>query len=419
MRWRNKGHEFDQKAQELLAIQNVGKKCYIFGAGIIGKELLITFLSYNYDVAFIDNSTDKQGTKVDEIDVISLEDYLRKKDAPIVIAASIVNTPLIKKQLEGYSLIHGVDFWLYYEFINHIFPIISTYYHNKSYVSLAQITLTERCTLKCKKCAHGCFAVDNKTSIDLTLEQVYKSADSFFAKVDFINEFVLIGGEPLLYKELMQAIIYIGEKYRSQIGIYSITTNGTIIPDKTVLNACKKYNVLIRISNYTKQIPRLKDRYAELTAILEKNGIAYVLGKEEYEWIDYGFDYVNRSGGKEELMEVFDKCKTLCREVRENKFYYCVMARSVSDNLGYHIGQDDYLDLEKLNQENYKKELLEFTLGYSEKGYLDMCRHCNGGGQNRSYPIPAAEQVEGKECINWSYLEQENVEEDYAKRQKS
>jgi hypothetical protein len=45
-----------------------------------------------------------------------------------------------------------------------------------------------------------------------------------------------------------------------------------------------------------------------------------------------------------------------------------------------------------LTGKDNKKELLEFTLGYSEKGYLDMCRHCNGA-KAKNYPIVAAEQV--------------------------
>ncbi len=41
----------------------------------------------------------------------------------------------------------------------------------------------------------------------------------FFSKVDYIQEFVLIGGEPLLYEKLPQVIEYIGSKYRNQINI--------------------------------------------------------------------------------------------------------------------------------------------------------------------------------------------------------
>lgn len=391
MKWKNKGFEFEECAQYLLATFGELKRCYIFGAGLLGKEIFSFLQLYECKVVFIDNDNNKQKSGIEKSKVISLEEYLKVRDGKIIVAASAKNTPVIIRQLEQCLLKHGLDFWLYDEFINYVFPIISTYYYDKSYVSLAQITLTERCTLKCKKCAHGCFAVDSNNK-DLTIEQVCKSADSFFSKIDFIREFVLIGGEPLLYKELAQAIFYIGKRYRKQIGIYSITTNGTIIPNEEVLKACKKYNVLFRISNYSQQVSRLKDSYNRLVDILEAHQISFILGNEEREWVDYGFDYVNRNATAEELIKVFDECRTSCREIRENKFYYCVMARSVSDNLKFNIGQDDYLDLDKLVGENYKKELLEFTLGYSEKGYLDMCSHCNGA-EAKLYPIPAAVQV--------------------------
>lgn len=391
MIWNNKRHELEKFAKELLNNSNYLKKYYIFGAGIIGKNILPVFRAYECEIVFIDNNENKQETKIEGVEVISLEKYLKVRDGNIIVAVSEEYSFEIEQQLEINLLKHKIDFWLYDEFVNYVFPIISTYYYNKSYVSIVQITLTERCSLRCKKCAHGCFSVP-QTAKDLTLEQVYKSADSFFSKVDFVREFVLIGGEPLLYKELAKTISYIGEKYREQIGIYSITTNGTIIPNEEILKVCKKYNVLFRISNYSQQLPRLTDSYKRLIEILKKYYIPFILGKKEYQWMDYGFDYVDRKASAEELIKVFDACKTPCREVRENRFYYCVMARSVSDNLGYHIGQNDYLDLDKLTGDNYKKELLEFTLGYSEKGYLDMCNHCNGA-EAKNYPIPAAEQI--------------------------
>lgn len=392
MKWQHKGHELEQRARKLLLLQGKKKKYYIFGAGLLGKDLASLLQQYACVECFIDNDVDKQGNEIDGISVISLESYLETRDGQIIVALSVGNCREVVKQLEQESLRHEINFWLYDEFINDIFPIISTYYYDKVFVPLAQISLTERCSLRCKKCAHGCYAVDH-TAKDLTLEQVYKSADSFFTKVDFIKEFVLIGGEPLLYKELAQAISYIGKRYRNKIKIFSITTNGTIVPDKVVLSASKKYNVLFRISNYTYQIPEIKNSHERLISALKTYDISYVLQREETEWMDYGFEYVNREDNEEKLIAVFDTCRTPCREVRENKFYYCVMARSISDNLGYHIGQDDYLDLDQLAGEDYKKELLEFTLGYSEKGYLDMCRHCHGA-ETKNYPIPAAEQVE-------------------------
>ena len=67
------------------------------------------------------------------------------------------------------------------------------------------------------------------------------------------------------------------------------------------------------------------------------------------------------------------------------------MARSVSENMGLNVGETDYLDLNNLNGDEGKKEFLEYIMGYSEKGYLDMCRYCHGADVV-NYKIKAAEQ---------------------------
>ncbi len=389
MIWKNKSKELDKLANKLVGKFDKPLKIYIFGAGKLGSILAETLQFFGGLGGFIDNDIKKQQQGFHDQKVYSVNEYLKKHNGMIVVAASIKNIPIIEVQLQNLQLVHKKDYFFYEEFYNDILPIIALYSFHKSYIPLVQVTVTERCSLKCRKCAHGCYAVKN-TAKDLTLQQIYKSADSFFAKIDFIREFVLIGGEPLLYKELAQAIAYIGEKYRNQMEIYSITTNGTILPSKEVLEACQKYNVLFRISNYKKQIPRLKTSYKNLTDTLDKYYVPYILGSEEIEWFDYGFESGNRGRQKEELVKVFDQCHTLCREVRENRFYYCVMARSVSENLSINVGENDYLDLDQLEGEKGKKELLEFHMGYSEKGYLDMCDYCSGKDASI---IPAAEQI--------------------------
>ena len=167
----------------------------------------------------------------------------------------------------------------------------------------------------------------------------------------------------MLYSYLGQAIEYIGKNYRDKINIFSITTNGTIFPSDELLNMCKQYNVLFRVSNYSNAISKLEMQYVKLENIFKNNNV----------------------------IEVFDACHTSCHEIRENKFYYCVMARSVSDNLNFNVGKDDYLDFNKLTGQNWRRELLEYILGYSEKGYLDMCRYCHGA-DCYNYLIPAAQQ---------------------------
>lgn len=391
MKWRNKGHEFDVQADKYIDIFNRMNHCiYIFGAGFHGENLAAILDRYHCFEQYIDNDERKQLEGIAGKGVISFQDYLgQHKKGIIVIAADEKNIPAIELQIQEAGLQQGKDFWVQKEFMQEVFPILSLYYYNILYMDLAQICLTERCTLKCKDCAHGCFAVDMKKE-DMSLELVKESADIFFSKVDLIREFVLIGGEPFLYKDLAPAIEYIGGKYRDQMVIFSITTNGTICPKEEILDLCRKHNVLINISNYSGTVKRLGEQYRKLTEYLERQKVSFTIGNVELQWLDYGFQTVNREGNRDELIRVFDECGTLCREIRGNKYYYCVMARSVSENLEINVGETDYLDLNTLG-ENEKKIILEFDKGYSEKGYIDMCNHCNGA-EAQKYPIPAAIQ---------------------------
>lgn len=390
MKWKKQGHEFDEFVTTFS--MEFHKEVYIFGAGQIGEQIGHCLSALGLLGGVIDNNERRQGHYLCGHLIISLETYLAThKEVAIVVAVSEKYAGEIAEQLKKNGLVHGKDFFFNYEFRNKILPVICAYYQNKVYMDLAQITLTERCSLKCKKCAHACYNVGNRTQ-DLDLSEVYKSADMFFSKVDYINEFVLIGGEPLLYKDLAKAIEYIGNKYRSQIGLFSITTNGTIVPDEETLRVSQEYQVIYRISNYAKALPRLHQSHEKLIKKLQKFEVEYKLYEEDGFWIDYGFDYLNNEMDEETLIQTFDRCLTPCREVRGNKLYFCVMARSVSDNLHFNEGQDDYLDLEQLKGDDYKKVLLEFNLGYSEKGYLDMCHRCHGMDAV-NYPIPIAEQL--------------------------
>lgn len=392
MKWRQKGYELDNFAKELIDEFAKRKKIFIFGAGLLGEEFSRTLEKFGLFGGFIDNSAEKQREGVRGRRVYSIDEYKKAENGWIVIATNSMNAESIEKQLAENGLQRNNDFFHLNYFTERIFPVLLLYRFNTLYVDLSQICLTERCTLKCKKCAHACYAV-KATKKDLSLEQVKSSADYYFKIVDYVREFVLIGGEPLLYQNMIEAVEYIGSHYREQIEFFSITTNGTIKPSQELLDVCRKYKMTFRISNYSVQIPRLRKQYMELVETLEKNHIHYVLASPEVEWMDYGFEDMKRNATSEQLEGIFDACETPCREVRENRFYYCVMARSVAENLNYNIGEDDYLNLEELlANKNKKKIFMEYCLGYSEKGYLDMCDCCRGA-EAVNYVIPAAEQL--------------------------
>lgn len=392
MKWQNKGHEFDQKAEEYIKVfRESGERIYIFGAGYLGSEVRCVVERLGCFAGYIDNDTQKQRTGAHDRAIMSFDQYIcLEQKGIIVIAVDKKYVSEITKQLTDKAFYSEKTCFIWDDFLRRVLPILMTYYYNLVYVNLAQISLTERCSLRCKKCAHACSFVSKETE-DMTIENVYHSADMFFSKVDLCREFVLIGGEPLLYHMLPETVAYVGEHYKEKMIHFCITTNGTVLPSERLLSACQKYHVLFRISNYSKQLPDLGSKYKCLTKLLEVNGIEYILGDADESWMDYGFETVSRGVDETELQMVFDCCQTPCREIRGSKYYYCVMARSVSENMKLNIGADDFLDLEKLPAE-YRKILMEFELGYSEKGYLEMCRHCNGA-DSKKYLIPAAEQV--------------------------
>lgn len=392
MKWQNKGHEFDTYGEKLAeTFHERGDVFYIFGAGFLGSEIRAVIEKTGCFGGFIDNDERKQLSGVNGVKVFSLQEYLKmEKKGLVILAVDISNVPTIAKQLCAAGLKLDKDYYEWDIFMKRVFPILSVYANKQVYVELAQICLTERCTLKCRKCAHACYAVGPESE-DMSIEQAKESADSFFAHVDMVKEFVLIGGEPFLYRELGKIITYIGERYRDKMVIFSITTNGTILPDRAVLDLCEKYRVTVRISDYSGTLKRLEEKYTQIKEVLENNGVIYTISEKETKWMDYGFETVNRGGVEEELISAFDRCKTPCREIRGSHYYYCVMARSVSDNLKMETGKTDYLDLKELTKED-QKILLEFQMGYSEKGYLDMCNHCHGADAS-NYPILAAEQM--------------------------
>ena len=393
MKWKRRAHEFDGEFEIYKKQRLLSKEVYIFGAGEIGKTFSSIVNRFGRLNGFIDNDGRKQGTMYCGFSVISLQKYLDKKayeNSIILLCLKESYSKEVKKQLEEYGLVENEVFFTKDEYEKRL-RIVLFFERNILYLPLAQISLTERCTLRCKKCAHACNLVSPQKA-DLTLKEAMESADFFFKYVDYIDEFVLIGGEPLLYLQLPKIADYIGENYRKRIGIFSITTNGTILPNEELLSVCNIHNMLFRVSNYEESIPRMKERLDAFRAKVESQGVACVIGKPGMDWTDYGFDYVDRKATPEELEKVFDACRTSCHEVRKNRFYFCVMARSVAENMNRDIGADDFFDFSMVDEGTGKKEFFEYTMGYSEKGYLDMCNYCHGIDRMK-YPILAGEQM--------------------------
>ena len=378
---------YNQNRQNIINLYDRKDKIAIFGNGKLGADLFPTLKQYGLFRAFIDNDIVKQSNGYIGERVLKIDEFFHAyPDDYVVIAATRENTLAIERQLEEMGKEKGTDFISIDVFLAKHLPILSFYRYGKLFVELSQISVTERCTLRCVNCAHACNQV-SKSAEDMPLDMVKSSADLYFKNVDITKEFVLIGGEPFLYRHLDEAIEYIGSRYRDKIIMFSITTNGTVLPSDYIISLIKKYDITVRISDYSSTLPNLTWAYDRIKSKL-KDIKTIVLDTKKDKWFDYGFGKVDNGSDAAVLKKVFENCATPCREIRGEKFYYCVMARSVSENTGMNIGLDEYLDL---NSVHSKDNILEFEMGIIKNGYLSMCRFCRGANA-QNFLIDAAVQ---------------------------
>ena len=189
--------------------------------------------------------------------------------------------------------------------------------------------------------------------------------------------FHVSGGEPMLYKHTADLIEYIDKNYGHKIGTLRTVTNGTVVPKEEVLEKLSKCNIEITVDDYREAVPRFNNRFDQLIEKLEEYNIKYYINKAE-SWIDLAPDTTDYSKlPEEELIQHRDSCSQSWEELRDGKIYSCNYAAyaTVAGIAGEQDLEETY-NLEKFTLEK-KKELVEFRLGYTEKGYTNFCKKCH------------------------------------------
>ena len=80
---------------------------------------------------------------------------------------------------------------------------------------------------------------------------------------------------------------------------------------------------------------------------------------------------------EEQLTEHFDNCAQTWQELRDGKLYSCNYDGYATVAGINEQQKEEVFDLRTFTPER-KKELVEFRLGYNDKGYTNLCRHCRG-----------------------------------------
>lgn len=204
------------------------------------------------------------------------------------------------------------------------------------------------------------------------------------SKVDSIARVRIIGGEPLLFKDLPKLIDYLDSQ--KKILTFSLVTNATIDFKDELIEKLKNSKKVrkITISDYTRS-PNLKIPLKQESILkkLEKNKIPYSLdsSKENSTWNDPEKIY-KRGRSKEEIIKNYHHCKMPCvslmtsegenlkgKELAPNgAIFVCPISSSLTRLKGLDEFEGDFLNLD-----DDKERFFEF---YTQDFYkaCDYCR---------------------------------------------
>lgn len=372
MRKDSMGHDLDFLAKQYANISLIA----IYGMGKLGNELkniLIQMQFENrYSVVYVDQNYKK------EKDIKSPEWLLKYGDNNTLVVLAIANDDirnrfsmiLLKK---GFSKNNICDI---NEFYNIILPIISVYYLDKIYLDSLQISVGDKCNLRCKDCTN--FIPYMKETKNRTLDSLVEDVDALFKKIDYIRYMPIIGGETLLFEYLEDFVGYLLEAYSNQIGQLWVYTNGTL-PDKlngNLLDTLQKNSSKIHffVSNYTHNNPKLTNQFKKFIERLGIEEISYTY-IDNFIWNDTGVSEM-RKREHTDLENFVSMCSQPCRDYENGKIYYCAIAKYAGKAFGIHDYKNE-VEICKLSN----KEIVEFVLGYIDSGFLEICKYCNGYDQ--------------------------------------
>lgn len=193
-----------------------------------------------------------------------------------------------------------------------------------------------------------------------------------------------------MIEEFAKCIDYIGRKYRERIGVLRTITNATVIPSDGICEAMKRNDVWVWIDDY-RQANIGKDIWLEdIVHKFERYEIDYGIRKVE-QWINLGINEKETATDAEAEYR-YNECFNRSKSVHNLKLYSCCYADFANEAKVYGSDELDYIDL-AVKKRVDKGVMLEFMLGYTDKGFLGMCRKCYGGENINNHYVPVARQI--------------------------
>jgi hypothetical protein len=404
MKWTNKGRQFD----ELGAVFMQNNRIVLIGSredniNLYTKlsflDVNITLYSVPYDPAFINRLSADQN---------ALTEFLRSKSLDTPGKTVVINYPnpshvhefidvftKTGKYQKNMNVFPVNDFMGYsgYGYIS----IFSVYVKNIVYFPHICAVITTVCNLNCKYCLN--FQAFIKNQNHGNLEEIKKDIDILFSHVDRIGRFHVSGGEPLLHPQLDEIVYYIHTRYGDRIECLMMTTNGKVIPSDHLCQVFRDCHCEIWPDNYLDGNPSLRPTYDQLIARIQKYGVyRQAFGEKEFFIKIFPPSRSCSGDGKVALIAKFNECADHWRGVTllHGQIRGCLYV-SFAVTAGLVTEEEsagEFLDLNELGDSPIdKRTIVEYRLGYSDKGYNEFCKWCDGRElADKTEKVPAGTQ---------------------------
>ena len=247
------------------------------------------------------------------------------------------------------------------------------------------VIVGQACSLKCKHCANFSPFAPEPTK-HYPLEQILDDLKTLFRAVHSIPKIQVQGGEPFLYKELPELLDFI--RASGKATTITVATNGTIVPNETVLGSLKKNDVRVRISSYPatpkEKVELLKEKLQELDIQIW----LYEFISDDSMWFDMGGVSTPPPAHEQQndLQSRFIKCPFHdCFTLENGRVSRC--GRGVIAPVVQKFTPKEFDLLPVVWAEDFPQKLREYL---ETPAYMEACRYCWGADGQK---VPPAQQL--------------------------
>ncbi|CDE89370.1 TPA: radical SAM protein [Candidatus Gastranaerophilales bacterium HUM_20] len=287
-----------------------------------------------------------------------------------IIRNDLIHSILHKKNFINYIFVYNHNLLRIRKRVYWYIALFRFLFNKKLDIPVMDFNLTTRCTLRCEQCGSMMPFYSNEQQWTTTFEDFQCDLDKLLTCVNKIHKIKLIGGEPLLVRDLDKILEYILKK--KQVQTVEITTNGTIEFSQKLLKimAKNRKKIIVVMSNYSSNKNLTCFKYDKIKLALDINRIDYLF--PNYPWYLRGKIY-RRNRSIKGLRSVFKKCwQKNCIALMDGKFHHCTRSVAVQRLTDYEFGENENIDI----RQNSSKKIIKFLKTFYLKDYFKVCDFC-------------------------------------------